>query len=129
MVSKEVFVETCENVDTGLTEDFDSFLVLVALKMGWSMRDMLYVKYKVVEDRPTSDKIEPEKFALIEEAFEDELALYNYAKMKMEHLKRTTPGFEEAFKYFTAVQSEFAKSAQNEVLHINPASGVSSVTY
>ena len=47
--------------------------------MGWSMKDMVYVKYKVVEDRPTKDRIEPEKLAVIEEAFEEELALYNYA--------------------------------------------------
>ena len=110
----------------GLTEDFDSFLVLVALRMGWSMKDMVYVKYKVVEDRPTKDRIEPEKLAVIEEAFEEELALYNYAKMKMEHLKRTTPGFDDALTYFLSVQSEFARTAQDEVLHINPASGVTS---
>mmetsp|Transcript_4608 Transcript_4608/g.16495 ORF Transcript_4608/g.16495 Transcript_4608/m.16495 type:complete len:145 (+) Transcript_4608:694-1128(+) len=108
----------------GITEDFDSFLVMVALKMGWPLQDMVYSKQKVIADRPRLKQLKNAHLTELYSLYKEELVLYSYARLKFERLKRETPYFAEVLRGFRHLQAAHEESARPEVLHIDPEAGI-----
>ena len=105
---------------TGVTEDFDAFVVMVAIRMGWPLQDAVYVKKKVVAQRPQLDMISPPDLARLKDKYWREIELYEYAKKRFQQQQNAIPGFEEALKYFKRLQEIYESQVKQEILHIDP---------
>jgi len=68
----------------GITERFDESLIALKRSFGWKTGNILYVKQKVAENRPSREAINPETIKLIEAHNELDIQLYEFAKQMFE---------------------------------------------
>jgi hypothetical protein len=95
---------TLERLDlVGTTEEYDSFLSVLALKMGWNVEDLVYQKAKVAryEDfSPTNEEAQ-----LLKHELRHEIELYEFSKTLFASRLRTFPAFPETLGRFRKAQS------------------------
>jgi len=108
----------------GVTEDFDSVMVLIGHRLGWPLEHMTYVKQKVIEDRPSLGDVEDSSWQELEGIFAADISIYRHAKAKLEQAKLNMPGFEVALARFKDLQTKRELEEKPEYLSIDPEAGI-----
>lgn len=92
----------------GITEDFDGFLVLFQLQMGWAPSSLTYQKNKVSEaKRPMALDLN----ISMTKALAEESELYQYAaKLYDSQKRRAGPAFADSMATFRRAQQELVQS-------------------
>ena len=89
----------------GVTESMSSFLVLLALEMGWPLRALCTSEFHVNKERPKAEALPPDTLEYLRKRLAPELELYEHgralaARRQAAHGER----FVEAFAEFDALE-------------------------
>jgi hypothetical protein len=92
----------------GVTEEFDSSLILISRLMGW--RHPFYVRKNVTRHHPGKEQLRPETLRVVQAYNELDLELHSYArKLLHEQIRQCGPSFERELRWFKTMNPVYGR--------------------
>jgi len=104
----------------GLTEEYDDFPVMVAIKLNWPLEWLTYKRLKTILGRPKVEDHSPQVLDAFRIILQDDIKVYEAARDLAHERKAATPHFQDFRRRFDELQLKVDQSCRFE----NHASGL-----
>ena len=98
----------------GKTEAFDDFMIMIAIRMSWSLEAVAYKRLKTVLNRPRVEDHSQEVLSLLREKLSDDIKVYELGAQLATQNAESIPNMDELRQQFISVQSQVDQSCQFE---------------